>query len=171
MPTVDGFYIAGTPVVWKDSGGDHPMTLGGLAAANAREGERHDFGAGAKPAFFRWTARTQFAVAPTQYTGLEIAFGLWDDEATPGDAWGELAGTDTGYSTAAGIAKRDALELAGVVAARTSAVGPFIRGGYLFMPARYISPFAYNAANQALAAAGTYASLIRVTPYYSQMSY
>jgi hypothetical protein len=168
MAAGDVYFLAGTPVVWRDTGGQ-AMSLSSLASANAREGVRYDWGAGAKPAFFRWTARTQFAVAPTIQTGLEIHFGLWDDESGVADAWGGLAGTDSAYTTAAGIAKRESLTFAGIVHAETSAVGPFIKGGYLYQPARYMSPFATNSSNQALASSGTYASLIRVTPYYAQV--
>lgn len=169
MATGDVKYVTGTPIVWKDSGGDEAMTLSSLASGAAREGARHDFGSGAKPVGFRWFARTQFAVAPTALTGLEIYFGLWDDEGTPADPWGQLAGSDTGYSTAPGIAKRYSLQAAGVVVAETSAVGPFSTGGVLWYPARYVSPFAYNGTSQALASSGTYASLIRLTPIYAQV--
>jgi hypothetical protein len=170
MAAGDVLYVRGTPIEWRDSGGTAVMTLGGLAAGQSRVGARHDFGAaGALPAFFIWFGRTQFASAPTIQTGLEIYFGLWDDESGPDDAWGGIAATDTGYSSAADIARREHLTLAGVVHAPTSAVGPHRRGGYLYQPARYMSPFAHNGANQALAATGTFASLIRVTPYYARV--
>lgn len=169
MSAGDIYGVLGTPVVWRDSGGDEVITCNSMAAANAREGARHDFGAGAKPIGFRWLARTQWTSAPTIYSQLEIHLALWDDETGPGDAWGNLAGADTAYSTAAGIAKRLSLRFIGGPRAETSAVGPFITGGEIWFPARYVSPFLYNGGNVALAATATYATLLRLTPIYAQV--
>lgn len=170
MAAGDVFGLAGTPRVWRDSGGDAAIGLSSLAAANLREGARFDFGAAAKPLGFSVFARTQWTSAPTSKSMLEIYLAAWDDEATPGDPWADLAGSDTNYSSADGIAKRDNLMLIGGPVAGTSAVGPFRWGlPFVFFPYRYVSVLAFNGGNVALAASGTFASLIRLTPRYARV--
>ena len=170
MASGDVFGLTGTPRVFRDVGGDATMGLSGLAAGNLRESARFDFGAGARPTGFRVFARTQWGVAPTVQSQLEIYLAGWDDEATPGDAWAELAGADTNYSTAAGVAKREDCLFLGGPRARTSAVGPFHWGlSFVDFPFRWVSVLAYNNANQALATSGVFASLIRLTPRYPQI--
>lgn len=168
MATGDIRYVAGTPIVFRDSGGT-AMTLSSLPSGQARAGARYDLGTGALPALFTWFGRAQFAGAPTIDTGLEVYVGLWDDMTGPADAWGGLSGSDTAYTTTAGIAKRKSLQLLGVVGAETSAVGPFYKGGDLFRVGRYLSCFVYNASSQALASEGTFASYVRLTPWYAQV--
>jgi hypothetical protein len=170
MAAGDIYGLAGTPRVWRDSGGDATMGLSSLAAANLREGARYDFGAAAKPMGFSIGARAQWVATPAAQTMLEIYLAAWDDEATPGDAWGNLAGNDTNYSSAAGIAKRNSCLLVGGVLVETAAVGPYYWGiPFVYFPFRYVSVLAYNSAAVALAASGTFASLIRLTPRYAQL--
>lgn len=170
MATGDVYGLAGTPRVWRDSGGDATMGLSSLAAAHLREGAVYDFGSAAKPDGYSIGVATQWASAPTIYSQLEIYLAAWDDEATPAEPWGNLAGTDTNYSSAAGIAKRLNCLLVGGPIAETSAVGPFYWGlPFVYFPFRRVSVLAYNGGNVALAASGAFASRIRLTPRYRQV--
>jgi hypothetical protein len=142
---------AGSTFLWQETSGNAVMTLKGLATLAARVGARLDLGAWPEARWFRWHMTVQFAVAPTSKRTIDLYFGGWDDEATPALPSGQIPSADTGYAAgAAGVSKKDNLLYAGRVIAETSAVGPFSAQGLIFVPNRYVSPFVYNAADQAL---------------------
>lgn len=155
----------GTAKKWVDSGGDYTMTLSAMAAGNARVGARGDFGAFPIPIGYLWYAETEWTSAPTIDGQLEWYLAGWDDQSTPANPWGQVASTDTSYTTAAQLAKRKNLLMLGGPIIETSAVGPFSAGGFVTFPFRYISPYAYNNGSVALKTSSS-ASYLRLTPVY-----
>lgn len=158
----------GTTKVWADSGGDYTMTLSALAAAAARVGARGDFGAWPHPIGFRWYFECEWTSAPTIDGQCEVWLGGWDNDTGPANAWGQLASTDTSYTTAAQLAKRKDLQLLGGPIVETSAVGPFSTGGFVLFPFRYVSPYIYNNGSVALATSSS-KHFFRLTPVYPEV--
>jgi len=157
-----------TQIVFRDTGGT-AFTLSSLGTLAARESAVYDFGAASRYPGFSIDVATQFAVAPVINTQLEIYLGGSGDETTPAGFWGGLGNGDTSHTSAAGIAKRNQLIFVGGPIAETAAVGPFYFG-LPFVPwtHRRLVIFAYNATGQALAAVGTFASTVRITPRFPE---
>ena len=155
----------GTPQTWGDTTRTNTMTLSAMAAANARVGARGDFGAFPIPIGYNWYAETEWTSAPTIDGQLEWYLAGWDDQSTPANPHGQVASTDTSYTTAAQLAKRKNLVMLGGPIIETSAVGPFSAGGFIVFPFRYVSPYAYNNGSVALKTNNT-AHFLRLTPVY-----
>lgn len=159
----------GTTLVWADSGGDYTMANTALATVAARLGPVGDLGAWPRAAMWRWYVETQWTSAPTIDGTLDLHVAFWDNDTGPAKPWAQAPSTDTGYAAAAaGLSKRKNMKFLGSVVAETSAVGPFSAGGVFLAPARYISPLLYNSASVALAASGTFPTIIRFTPIFPE---
>jgi hypothetical protein len=154
----------GTPITWRDSGGTYGITLSSLANGAARIGARGDLSAYPNPFMYRWSFQTQWVATPTQYRGADIFFVPWDDDATPGIAFGNIGATDA----AGTITDRFNLIYAGSVRVSAAVTTPMISGGLIELPYRYVSPFIYNDGNAAFAASGTFASILTLTPVYRE---
>lgn len=156
-------------ITWGDSGNTYTMTNSALATVAARVGARGDLGAYPRALAWRWYMETQWTSAPTADGTLDLYVGFWDNDTGPANPWAQLPATDTGYAAAsAGLSKRKSLKYLGSAVVETSAVGPFSAGGVFLAPARFITPMLYNAGSVALAAAGTFPTIIRMTPIYPE---
>lgn len=168
MATGDLYVQQGSVITWGDSGATYTMTLQNLATVAGRVGARADLGAWPRPLIYRWYLEVEWAVAPTIDQVVELYFGGWDNDTGPASPAGQLPSTDTSYAAAAaGLSKRKNIQLAGVVAAETAAVGPFSNGGLIALPYRYVSPLIYNGGGQALKNTAN-SAVLRLTPVYSQ---
>lgn len=159
----------GTAKQWDDAATDYAMTLSSLATVAARVGARGDFGTWAHPIGYRWYCETQWTSAPTIDGQLELYLFGWDADS-PANPTGQIPATDTSYAAAsAGLSKRKNGFLIGGPIAETSAVGPFSAGGVVMFPYRYVSVLAYNGGSVALAASGTFPTIIRLTPIFAEI--
>lgn len=67
------YVLPETAIVWAVSGGNHVLTLSGLAAAAVRVGDRHDFGVAARSRLFEWFALIDgFDTAPVVAEGVDF---------------------------------------------------------------------------------------------------
>lgn len=163
MPSAELVQI-GTPITWRDSGGTYAATLSSLANGAARLGARGDLSAFPNPYMYRWSLQTQWVATPTQFRSLDLFFAPWDDDATPGIPFANVGSAD-----AAGTATdRYNMIYVGSVRVSAAGTGTMISGGLIELPYRYVSPFFFNDGNAALAAVGTFASILTLTPVYRE---
>ncbi len=93
---------AGTPLVWKASGGDYAMTMASIAIDAARQGVKGDLGA-TRAARFAMTVENNMNVAPTAGTSVIEYYWSSSPSATAGTQNdGAASGTDAAYTGSAG---------------------------------------------------------------------
>ncbi len=124
---------SGTPIVWADTtdyagdGGSrtHQIDLTGVVAAEAREGEKGDFGA-TRAARFGVTVRAEWATAPADGETLDLYMGP-SISGTAGTANpGELTGADADYTGSTGSTLAESLlqfDFVGSLAVTNDAIG------------------------------------------------
>ena len=138
-----------TPIVFKSSGGDvtfRPMNVGNGAG---RISARWDRGAGAKPGWYKWRAKTKAASALTVGNQLEIYLATSDGT----NADGNQSTTDAAFS--AGDKRRN-LQPIGTLNADSATNGePQIGSGVIFIADRYVSVVWWNAFGVALSGTAT----------------
>ena len=155
----------GTTLQWKDSGGDYGITMSSLAAVTGRIGARGDLGAWPRAYRWRWYCETRWVATPAQFDSLDFYVGFWDNDTGPANPWAQVAATDSALTAT----QRNNLRFVGSVVVEAASVGPFSAGGIFESNHRYISPVLYNnSATKALAASGTFATLLRLTPVFDE---
>lgn len=156
----------GTPITWKDSGGTYGLTASSLANAAGRVGARGDIaGNFPKPDALSWSVTAQWIATPTANRTLDVFIAPWDDDTTPAIDFGIVGAADAALT----VTKRFNLIYLGSLRVESAAVGPFTSGDvYEKWRWRYGSIAVYNDGGVALAAVGTYALVVTVTPYYKE---
>jgi hypothetical protein len=137
----------GTSLTWKNSGGDHAITLAGLAAGAGRCGEKADLGA-ALAARYAVTVELNLDVAPTAGNVIELYWAASHDNATfPGGA----TGTDAAYKPGEEDEWKKQLLLIGCLVVTNDADAVVQTQVFVFSPpTRYGCPVVINKAGQAL---------------------
>lgn len=134
MATSKVLEFAGTPIVFKSTGGDGTITFGGKATATGRRSTRVDFGAMPRARIYRWFATFTMQATPTVGRAIGLFLIPWELEASPGNAWGgQSATTDADFNT-----RNDLLGLfkVGDVVVHAAAAGVISKGGFCRLPAR-----------------------------------
>lgn len=127
----------GTPIVFKDSGGDAVLTLQNLGFGVGRISARYDRGAGSKPQWYQVTSDIQYATAPQLGEFAEVYLSQSD---------GTLADGSIGTADAALTAdKLRNLKLISVNEVDTTSTNTdIVSSGVVFISSRYISTGAWN---------------------------
>jgi hypothetical protein len=158
---------AGTPIIWKDSGGDYAITASSLGALAGRVGARGDLGVWPRATTYRWYLETAWVANPVANETLDFYLSLWDNDTGPANPWAQVGATD---SALAASTVRSNLLLVGSVTVEAATANLYSAGGVIVIPARYISPVLFNGSNgKALAAVGTTPTVLRLTPIYDEI--
>lgn len=156
----------GTPLTVKDSGGSATATWSSLGNGNGRVAARLDIGGTyPHPRGFRWSLTSQWVATPTANKSLDLYVAAWDDDAGPSIDFGIVGNADAVLT----VTKRFNLLYVGSLRVESAAVGPFTTGDKFDFPYRYGSFALYNDGGVALAAVGTYATILTITPIYDQI--
>lgn len=150
----------GTSVVWKNSGGDHVLTLTSMATVTGRKGDVHDWGA-TFPALVRVQLQTQFGTGPTAGQLVELYWVSSVDNTTfdANTAGGDGAFTDTDLNKH--------LHPIGSLPA-DNATSVQVKSWLFKLPARYGYPVVYNATGQSLGStAGNH--ILTMTPILDEI--
>lgn len=158
---------AGTPIVFKSSGGDGAITLASLANGSYRQSTKADFGA-LRAA--RYLVELEIEMAATPTSGNR--FTLWlnpSSSSTAGtDNKGGCSGSDASYSGYSSNAAASVLHLLYiedfiVTAQATSTVQKIAARAFVEVPLRYGSIVLLNSAGSAVHSSDTNC-LVRFTP-------
>ena len=156
----------GTVKTIRDTGGDSDLTFGSLGVAALQVGVKLDLGDWPRTRTYRWSCGAQWNTAPSANRSLDLYYSGWDNEASGGSIDIALVGATNSSITAT---KRYNMAYLGSIRIESSAVGPFVGGGLVDIPYRYISVAAFNDGSTVLATAATYASVLRLTPVIEQI--
>lgn len=140
----------GTTVSFLNTGGDALFDFSSTASGAGEGSARLDLGAYPRGTMYRWYAETQMqATTPVVGQTVDIFLGLYDDESTPGRAWGDLT-TVTNYSSVASWNfatendLRNLYPVGNIVCDTVAADTKFTTGGLIFIPTRYITLIWWN---------------------------
>jgi len=169
--TTNIYEAAGTPKVWKSTGGDGLLTFTSVANAAGRVGQRVDLGALPRPTTFRWYAESQF-----QASGLAIGLtcdvylAWWNDDTlalgnTAGEPDGVVSASDSAISSANALYNLH--RLGSMTVDSTSGATTFAKSGEVWIPVRYVSPVWWNATGATASATATVFNFT-LTPIYPQ---
>jgi len=133
-----------TSVVWKASGGDEVLDLGGLAQDAIDLGAYHDFGVAPRSEWYRWEIFIDgYDTAPTLGDPIELYFTMGTDTT-------HFAGEPSSgpNDTSEGTITTDQAKnctLAGIAKAVSITAGDNIRkNGIVRLPLRYVAPVVHN---------------------------
>lgn len=146
-------FKTGTAITWKAAGGDHAITLTGIAVNAARQGAKGDLGA---TRAVRWAMRVQLNmdVAPTEGDVIELWWSSSPNAAAGTDNAGACSGTDAAYTGSAGGSVDETklqLQRVGVLVLTPDADAVIQITELVFFPTqRYGMPVLVNKADQAL---------------------
>lgn len=146
-------YATGTPLVWKNAGGDYVITLASLGAAAARQGAKGDLGA---TRAVRWSCRVtlNMDVAPVNGTAVEIWWSSSSSAVAGTDNTGAASGADAAYTGSAGggvATTKLQLQLVGVMPMTADADLVIQVAEFTFYPlSRYGMPIVVNLTAQIL---------------------
>jgi len=158
---------AGSPITWKNTGGDKPLTLTSLANDAAREGDKSATlldGTKGMPELLE--IRLESAVGSAATDGKEIE--LWIGESDDADAAdanpGNLTGADAGLSNPDEL-KRQLYH--GLSLSLSNARGTNVQKqrGLYYPTCKYIIPVVVNKSGQTLSGTAGNHQLV-ITPYY-----
>jgi hypothetical protein len=167
------YFQAGSTKKWKSTGGDALFTFTSVASAAGRIGARLDLGdllaanSVARAGWYRWYVLTKLtSTTPVIGNTLDLYFGRWNDDATPGSGDGSafIGSSDAAFSTAAGL---NNMKLAGSVVVDAVTTPVLSTSGLVFLPYRYVSPILWNGSGAAASSTATDHE-IWLTPVYPQ---
>lgn len=156
----------GTPVVWKDSGGDLVITLQNLAFGAGRQGATKDWGAlsTARPTLYKFRLELSFETAPVVDEAVSIYWKSSDDNVVwdNDDGTGDIALSSTN--------KLRNLQLIGTLIVDEAVADVTMSvSGYFRNYERYGAPVIYNgSAGDNLQNTANDASLT-ITPVYDEI--
>lgn len=170
----DTAYVAGTPIVWKSSGGDKAITCTSLAAGASRQGAKSGTLVVAPPGgstavlpdFLVFILQLQFTSAPTAGGEVQLLLGFSDSATAGTDNPGGLTGTDAAGPNADVFPQ---LVFAGSLIASNN-LGTGVQLQYLSpVPPldAYVSPVIFNNASQAFDATAGH-TILTMIPYYRE---
>lgn len=138
----------GTAFSFLSSGGSAAFNFSSTGNGAGEGSARLDLGAYPRPGWYRWYGQTAMQATPTLGSTVDILLGLYDDESTPGRAWGDLTSV-TNYDNSAtwNFATLDDLRnlyTVGSIVCDAAAATTFSAGGVIFIPTRYITLVWWN---------------------------
>lgn len=138
----------GTTKSFLNTGGDAAFDFNGTTTGAGEGSARLDLGTYPRAAYWRWYAETKMQATPTLGQTVEIYFGLYDDESTPGRAWGDLTNV-TNYSSSATwnfATENDLRNLypVGSIVCDNASASVFSAGGVILIPTRYVTLVWWN---------------------------
>jgi hypothetical protein len=95
--STDILQVTGQPIIWASGGQTYDLSLGGLANAAARQGEKGDFGATMARTYAIELA-VDTAVAPTLGSTYDLYFGPSHSSSAAVDNPGGMIGVDFAYT-------------------------------------------------------------------------
>lgn len=156
----------GTPIVWKNTGGNYAITLASLAATKGRCGVKADLGETIWPNYAVSIA-LEFGSAPTAGGVVEV---YWSSSSNNTTFMGGATGTDAAYKDGeeAEWAKQLTFVASFVCTADGSGTVQNQFLGYLKPPARYGCPVIINKTSQSIINNNTN-SVLTLTPVMEEI--
>jgi hypothetical protein len=152
----------GTPLSFRDSGGDAVITLQNLSAGAGRVSARYDRGAGSLPRVYEWRGVFQFNTAPV--VGELVEIYLFESDGT------YMNGTLGTSDAALGSDKRKNGKLIGVVVVdTTSTATDIINSDLCLINSRYFSVGVWNGSAADPLQNTSNASRVILTPMYDEI--
>lgn len=164
--------VAGTPITWKNTGGNKLLTLTSLANGSAWQGEKSAslvHGTYGLPELLAIFFETALAVAGTNGNTVDLFFGESDSATAGTNNPGNLSGSDAAWSNPAELFGQ--LRYAGsLIVSNARGTNPQKVRLILPMPTvGYICPAVFNQSGQALHGTASNHALT-VTPFYRTIS-
>lgn len=152
----------GTPLSFRDSGGDAVLTLQNLGFGAGRVSARYDRGAGSVPRIYAWRAVIQFETAPI--VGEIVEIYIFESDGTYAD--GTVGTADAALTSA----KRANGHLIGmVVVETTSTATDIVAGGTCMINERYFSVGVWNGSAGDNLENTANANRVILTPMYDEI--
>ena len=141
------YFNEGTPIVWRDTGGDKAITLAALAADAVRVGAQGDLGAVPRSEWYKWRAQVDgFDTAPV--VGETVDFYLsTSDIVTAGTEDGDVGIADAAGAT---VDLPNLLYLGSAVVQTVTATDELMISGTVRLTSRYVMPVVHNNTADAL---------------------
>lgn len=137
---------SGTPIVWKNSGGDYALSFGGIAAADGQQGAKADLGATrANRYLIRLTVDPN--VPPTAGLSVDVYWAGSPNATEASENPGGVTGSDAAY-TDTDLLKQ--LEFIGSLILDNTTSDQTQDVGILTPKHRYGSPVVYSNSDQAM---------------------
>jgi hypothetical protein len=156
------YFVKGTPITFKDSGGTAVITLSNLGFGAGRVSAQYDKGADPLPAYYLWQGIFQYATAPQVAEVVEVY-------AFPSDGTfvdGTVGTADAALTTEK---RRNGLWIGNVVVDMTSTNTDTVKSNKIELPWRYFSIGVWNASSADNLRNSANTSQIILTPYYAQL--
>lgn len=152
----------GTPLSFRDSGGDAVLTLQNLGFGAGRVSARYDRGAGSKPRIYAWRAVMQFETAPV--VGEIVEIYIFESDGTYAD--GTVGTADAALTSV----KRANGRLIGIVVVETTSTATdIVAGGMCMINEQYFSVGVWNASAGDNLENTANASRVILTPVYDEI--